>query len=75
MLRKLEAAQNSLAAMSAAEQAQYEQDYEHFLQDLEEDKEMRSRLNLYKRTDAKAKRTGMDVEGGECGCCQCSVGW
>lgn len=38
------------------------------MRELESDRDMRSKLNLYKRTDVKAKKTeeatGMDVEGG-----------
>jgi len=38
------------------------------MRELESDRDMRSKLNLYKRTDTKAKKAdaagGMDVEGG-----------
>lgn len=51
--------------MSSVEQAAYDADYEQFMQELEGDREMRSKLNLYKRTDTKAKRAEMEVEGGE----------
>lgn len=74
-LRKLDAADNAAANMSTAEQAQHEADYESFLEELDGDREMRSKLNLYKRTDSKARRGGdgagdgaadggMDVDGG-----------
>lgn len=50
--------------MSAAEQAAHEADYESFLEELDGDREMRSKLNLYKRTDLKARRSDvMEVEG------------
>ena len=55
-LRKLDAADGGMAGMTTTEQAAYEADYEHFLQELEDDKEMRAKLNLYKRTDMKPKR-------------------
>lgn len=39
-----------------------------FMQELESDRDMRSKLNLYKRTDVKAKKSsaaegGMEVDG------------
>jgi hypothetical protein len=63
-LRKLDAAQNATAQLSNAEQAAYDADYEHFMQELESDREMRAKLNLYKRTDMRAKRAdAMETEG------------
>lgn len=54
-LRKLDAAE-AKGSMTAAEQAAYDADYEQFMQDIESDRELRSKLNLYRRDDAKAKR-------------------
>ena len=51
--------------MTTAEQAAYDADYEHFMQELDGDREMRAKLNLYKRTDGKNRNTtGMEVDGG-----------
>mmetsp|Transcript_64069 Transcript_64069/g.126103 ORF Transcript_64069/g.126103 Transcript_64069/m.126103 type:complete len:591 (-) Transcript_64069:36-1808(-) len=63
-LRKLDGAEG--AHMTTAEQAAYDADYEHFMQELDGDREMRAKLNLYKRTDGKNRNTtGMEVDGEE----------
>lgn len=53
--------------MTAAEQAAYDADYEQFMQDIESDRELRSKLNLYRRDDIKAKRAdAMETVEGTC---------
>jgi len=70
-LRKLDASEAANAQLSSAEQAAHEADYEAFMQELESDRDMRSKLNLYKITDTRATKKpsaaegGMEVEGTE----------
>ena len=46
-------ARGAIGRMGGRDQKKVEDDYEHFLRDLEEDPELRSGINLYKATDAK----------------------
>jgi hypothetical protein len=77
-LRKLAATEGATAGMSASELQAYDADYEQFMQELDGDKDMRSKLNLYKNQESAASNNkkkaaaaaasrraggGMDVEG------------
>lgn len=42
--------------MTNAEQQAYDEDYEDFLQEIEGDRELRSRINLYKKDDIKKNK-------------------
>ena len=44
-------ARGAIGRMGGRDQKKVEEDYEHFLRDLEEDPELRSGINLYKATD------------------------
>ena len=64
-------ARGAIGRMGGRDQKKVEEDYEHFLRDLEEDPELRSGINLYKATDVrmappdvekKASRPGRKVQ-------------
>ena len=46
-------ARGAIGRMGGRDQKRVEEDYEHFLRDLEEDPELRSGINLYKATEVK----------------------
>jgi nonsense-mediated mRNA decay protein 3 len=46
-------ARGAIGRMGGRDQKKVEEDYEHFLRDLEEDPELRSGINLYKATDVR----------------------
>ncbi|KAJ1436811.1 putative 60S ribosomal export protein NMD3 [Ochromonadaceae sp. CCMP2298] len=57
-LKKLNAEEGDEKGRSAAEERVHEVEYEAFLQDMEQDREMRSKINLYRKGE-------MEVEEGE----------
>jgi nonsense-mediated mRNA decay protein 3 len=48
-LKNMEGVQESPAMMKKADRSKQEMDYQYFLDDLENDKEMRSKINIYRR--------------------------
>lgn len=61
-LKKMEGVEVAASTARKADQSKEEMDYEQFLDDLEEDKEMRAQINLYKDEDAAAAHGTGDAD-------------